>query len=45
MFPLDGATAEELLGVADRRMYQQKQAFYNELRACGVLPALTRGSL
>jgi diguanylate cyclase (GGDEF)-like protein/putative nucleotidyltransferase with HDIG domain len=27
-YPLDGQTAEELMGVADRRMYLQKQKFY-----------------
>jgi diguanylate cyclase (GGDEF)-like protein len=42
MFPFDGASAEELLGVADRRMYQQKQAFYSELRSDGLLAALAK---
>ncbi len=28
-FPEDGTSTEELLGAADRRMYQQKQSFYD----------------
>lgn len=37
MFPSDGQNAEELLGVADRRMYQQKQSFYDELRTSAAM--------
>ena len=33
VYPQDGEGAEQLLGVADRRMYASKQAYYQDLRA------------
>ena len=37
-FPADGTTAEELLAVADRRMYLDKQRFYSENTTHSVEP-------
>lgn len=38
-YPRDGATAEELLGAAERRLVQSKQAFYEERRKAEAHPA------
>jgi diguanylate cyclase (GGDEF)-like protein/putative nucleotidyltransferase with HDIG domain len=39
-YPRDGATAEELLGAAERRLVQSKQQFYEERRKAGAHSAL-----
>lgn len=38
-FPIDGETAEELIAVADRRMYTAKRAHYAELEAMDQEPS------
>ena len=44
VYPVDGETAEELLGQADRRMYLQKCTYYesgSQMHLPTALPALT----
>ena len=41
-YPQDGATAEELMSVADRRMHLQKRNFYKELNDQSLVDAKTR---
>ena len=44
-FPADGTTAEELLALADRRMYLDKQRFYSANTSLSVEPRATRPAL
>ena len=44
-FPVDGTTAEELLAVADRRMYTDKQRFYSANPSLSVEPLATKPAL
>ena len=39
-YPVDGLTAEELLAVADRRMYLDKQSHYSDTSSSGLADAM-----